>query len=101
MFRLINKLSGSESKNSTFKPVKQHKAGSKREEIHEYTKKTLGRFVKGTYIFRIKFTWVKPSLFNSGNMRAVVQLPPGEDLNEWLAANSKIAAISRTCFLFV
>lgn len=26
----------------------------------------------------------------SGNLREAVRLPPGEDLNEWLAVNSKI-----------
>lgn len=25
----------------------------------------------------------------SGNLREAVRLPPGEDLNEWLAVNSK------------
>lgn len=53
-------------KATTFKPVKNHKTGSKREAMHEYTKKTLG----------------------SGNMVAVVRLPDGEELNEWLAANT-------------
>eukprot|EP01041_Mallomonas_annulata_P013700 gene13700-29126_t len=53
------------SSSSTFKPVKNHKS-SKQEAIHENTKKTLG----------------------SGNMRAVVKLPAGEDENEWLAANT-------------
>lgn len=26
----------------------------------------------------------------SGNLREAVRLPPGEDINEWLAVNSKI-----------
>jgi len=53
------------SKQQTFKPLKNHKS-PKQEAIHENTKKTLG----------------------SGNMREVVRLPPGEDRNEWLAANT-------------
>ncbi|CAN0055941.1 unnamed protein product, partial [Phaeothamnion confervicola] len=56
---------GSSSK-KTFKPVKGHQDGSKREELHQYTRKTLG----------------------SGNMRLAVQLPPSEDINEWLAVNT-------------
>ena len=62
MFRLF-----SGNKKATFKPVKLHAAGSKRELHSAYTRKTLG----------------------SGNLRAAVALPPGEDANEWLAANSK------------
>lgn len=27
--------------------------------------------------------------FGNGNLRDAVRLPPGEDLNEWLAVNSK------------
>jgi MOB kinase activator 1 len=53
-------------KKSTFKPVKAHQAGSKRDELHQYTRKTLG----------------------SGNMRMAVALPEGEDLNEWMAVNT-------------
>ena len=63
MFRLFGG-----NKHATFKPVKLHAAGSKRENHSNFTRKTLG----------------------SGNMRAAVALPPGEDLNEWLAANSKL-----------
>jgi hypothetical protein len=29
------------------------------------------------------------STLGSGNLRDAVRLPPGEDLNEWLAVNSK------------
>lgn len=61
MFRLFGG-----NKHATFKPVKLHSSGSKRETYSNYTRKTLG----------------------SGNLRVAVALPPGEDLNEWLAANT-------------
>jgi len=50
---------------STFKPKKNIKEGSKRFELHKQLKATLG----------------------SGDLRGAVKLPPGEDLNEWLAVN--------------
>lgn len=46
--------------------VKNHAPGSKRAEFSNYTMKTLG----------------------SGDVIAAVKLPPGEDFNEWLAANT-------------
>ena len=58
-------ISGAKSK--TFKPVKGHAKGSKRYELHRIAKATLG----------------------SGNMQAAVMLPKGENLEEWLAVNSK------------
>ncbi|CAM9343109.1 unnamed protein product, partial [Ectocarpus fasciculatus] len=63
MFRLFG------GKKATFKPVKPHKPGSKREVLHEHTRRTL-------------------KTLGSGNMRAAVQLPAGEDINEWLASNT-------------
>lgn len=53
-------------KKNSFKPTKSHVEGSKAENISEYTKKSLGL----------------------GNMRQAVELPPGEDRNEWFAANT-------------
>lgn len=50
----------------TFKPHKKVADGSKQSEMQKYVATTLG----------------------SGNLRLAVQLPEGEDLNEWLAANS-------------
>ena len=50
----------------TFKPHKKVADGSKQSEMQKYVATTLG----------------------SGNLRLAVQLPDGEDLNEWLAANS-------------
>lgn len=50
----------------TFKPQKQHKKGTKRYDLHNFAKTTLG----------------------SGDMRSAVALPEGEDLNEWLAVHT-------------
>ena len=36
----------------------------------------------------------------SGNLRLAVMLPEGEDLNEWVAVNSKLYVIN-SCSLFV
>jgi MOB kinase activator 1 len=52
-------------RNKTFKPVKNQN-GQQRQKLSEYAKATLG----------------------SGNMRSAVVLPPGEDVNEWLAVNT-------------
>jgi MOB kinase activator 1 len=49
----------------TFKPTKSHKEGSKRAQLHNYTRRTLGM----------------------GYIRQAVQLPAGEDYNEWLATH--------------
>lgn len=46
--------------------LKSHVPGSKRAQYSDMTMKTLG----------------------SGDLKGAVQLPPGEDLNEWLAANT-------------
>jgi MOB kinase activator 1 len=53
-------------KNKTFRPKKSFAKGTRRYELHKYAKATLG----------------------SGNLRAAVQTPKGEDLNEWLAVNT-------------
>jgi len=50
----------------TFKPHKKVPDGSKQSELQNYVATTLG----------------------SGNLRLAVKLPEGEDLNEWLAANT-------------
>jgi len=50
----------------TFKPHKKAPDGSKQSELSNYVATTLG----------------------SGNLRLAVKLPEGEDLNEWLAANT-------------
>jgi MOB kinase activator 1 len=52
-------------KEKTFKPKKNIKEGSKRFDLHKQLKATLG----------------------SGDLRSAVKIPPGEDLNEWLAVN--------------
>ena len=63
MFRLFFGCS-----KETFKPVKRHPSNSKRQDFSNCTSTLLGR----------------------GNIHEAVILPMGEDLNEWLAANSKI-----------
>jgi MOB kinase activator 1 len=53
-------------KDTTFRPIKSHVPGSKRAQYSDVTLKTLG----------------------SGDLKGAVKLPAGEDLNEWLAANT-------------
>ncbi|KAB2017792.1 hypothetical protein ES319_D08G186500v1 [Gossypium barbadense] len=50
----------------TFRPKKSAPSGSKGAQLKKHIDATLG----------------------SGNLREAVRLPPGEDLNEWLAVNS-------------
>lgn len=59
-------LSGSRS-SKTFKPKKNIPEGSHQYELLKHAEATLG----------------------SGNLRQAVMLPEGEDLNEWIAVNSK------------
>jgi len=61
---MLKNILGS-GKEKTFKPKKNIKEGSKRFELHKQLEATLG----------------------SGDLRSAVQLPPGEDPNEWLAVN--------------
>lgn len=58
--------SGSRS-SKTFKPKKNIPEGSHQYELLKHAEATLG----------------------SGNLRQAVMLPEGEDLNEWIAVNSK------------
>jgi MOB kinase activator 1 len=57
-------------KQKTFKPKKRHAEGTKLYQLHKYAKAT----VKAT--------------LGAGDLKAAVQLPQNEDLNEWLAVNS-------------
>lgn len=59
-------LSGNRS-SKTFKPKKNIPEGSHQYELLKHAEATLG----------------------SGNLRMAVMLPEGEDLNEWVAVNSK------------
>lgn len=59
-------LSGNRS-SKTFKPKKNIPEGSHQYELLKHAEATLG----------------------SGNLRMAVMLPDGEDLNEWVAVNSK------------
>ncbi len=69
---LIFYLLASNKKSKTFKPRKDIQEGSKQYHLKKYAEATLG----------------------SGNLKQAVQLPEGEDLNEWLAVNSKHALFS-------
>lgn len=62
MFRGFSGL----DKAKTFRPRRTHRVGTKRYELHKYAQATLG----------------------TGNLYDAVTLPPGEDLNEWLAMNT-------------
>ncbi|KAG5182715.1 hypothetcal protein [Tribonema minus] len=66
MFSSLSSRFGSGNKHKTFKPIKGHKEGSKHHQLHAYSRTTLG----------------------SGDMRLAVQLPPSEDVNEWLSVNT-------------
>jgi len=61
----------------TLKPLKRHKAGTKRSQLHKMTLKTLG----------------------SGNLSEAVILPKGERINEWLAMNT-IDFFNEMCLLY-
>jgi MOB kinase activator 1 len=55
------------NRNKTFRPLKAH--AHKGEKMSQYAKRTL-------------------ATLGSGSMRQAVQLPPGEDVNEWIAVNT-------------
>lgn len=63
-------FSGSRS-SKTFKPKKNIPEGSHQYELLKHAEATLG----------------------SGNLRAAVMLPEGEDLNEWIAVNSECVCL--------
>jgi len=56
------------NRNQTLKPLTNHKKG-KSSELHDYAKRTL-------------------ATLGSGSMKSAVQLPAGENLNEWIAVNT-------------
>lgn len=56
------------SKHNTFRKLKKPEKGSRRYMLHKQAKKTL----------------------HIGNPKVAVKLPHGEDLNEWMAANSTL-----------
>jgi len=60
----VRSLFGDSSK--TFRAKKRYQQGTKRYELHKHAKSTLG----------------------TGDLRLAVELPKGEDLNEWLAVNT-------------
>lgn len=64
---LLNLTHSGNRGNKTFKPKKNIPEGSHQYELLKHAEATLG----------------------SGNLRMAVMLPDGEDLNEWVAVNSK------------
>lgn len=64
---LFNLTHSANRGNKTFKPKKNIPEGSHQYELLKHAEATLG----------------------SGNLRMAVMLPDGEDLNEWVAVNSK------------
>lgn len=53
---MFSRFSFGVSSKKTFKPVKGHQGGSKREELHQFTRKTLGRcgvFLSPPHIFAV------------------------------------------------
>lgn len=64
---IFSLLSGSRS-SKTFKPKKNIPEGTHQYDLMKHAAATLG----------------------SGNLRLAVMLPEGEDLNEWVAVNSKL-----------
>lgn len=64
---LLNVTNSGNRGNKTFKPKKNIPEGSHQYELLKHAEATLG----------------------SGNLRMAVMLPDGEDLNEWVAVNSK------------
>lgn len=63
MYLIINS-----NKNQTYRPLKNHDPGTKRYELMKYTTATL----------------------KTGDLETAVKCPPGEDVNEWIAANSML-----------
>jgi MOB kinase activator 1 len=59
-------FSGLLDRNKTFRPKHKFKSGSRAHDLHKHAKETLG----------------------SGDLSQAVKLPPGEDINEWLAINT-------------
>ena len=83
MFRLM--FGG---KKETFKPVKHHAPGSKREQYSNFTLKTLGSGdITGMFQESSTITNFLTQFHRAST--GAVKLPPGEELNEWIAANSK------------
>lgn len=62
----------------TFKPKKNIPEGTHQYDLMKHAAATLG----------------------SGNLRLAVMLPEGEDLNEWVAVNSKLKVMNYLSFLY-
>lgn len=60
--------------------------GTKQYQLRKYAEATLVSIQ--SYLQRLTFIYL-PTVKGSGNLRLAVQLPDGEDLNEWLAVHGK------------
>ncbi|KAJ0747469.1 putative MOB kinase activator family [Helianthus annuus] len=68
-------LSSGRKNQRTFRPKKSAPSGSKGAQLRQHIDATLG----------------------SGNLREAVRLPPGEDINEWLAVNLLYGTLTEFC----
>ncbi|KAF8558917.1 hypothetical protein OG21DRAFT_1493745 [Imleria badia] len=73
-------------KTRTFKPRKDVPEGTKQYQLRKYAEATLVRLTNH-YVLILAAT-VYLYFKGSGNLRLAVQLPEGEDLNEWLAVHA-------------
>lgn len=78
-YSLIFFSSSGNRSSKTFKPKKNIPEGSHQYELLKHAEATLG----------------------SGNLRMAVMLPDGEDLNEWVAVNSKNRESCRINFVII
>lgn len=88
-FRYLN----SNRSNKTFKPKKNIPEGTHQYDLMKHAAATLGKLI--FYIRKEKINFIAIFFFyslllGSGNLRNAVQLPEGEDVNEWIAVNSKL-----------
>ena len=72
-------------KTRTFKPRKDIPEGTKQYQLRKYAEATL---VRWRYFVAMCIVWLSSGCVQgSGNLRLAVQLPDGEDTNEWLAVH--------------
>jgi MOB kinase activator 1 len=67
------------NKQKTFRPRKDIEEGTRQYTLYKYSERTLG----------------------TGNLKKAVSLPPNENLNEWLAVNSKYTTLSWAGYVIV
>jgi hypothetical protein len=80
-----------DQKLKTCKPLKKHKPGTTRYELHKIAKKTL----KG-----INSNAISDGMTTTDILKRAVKIPDGEDQNEWLAVHGiSLFFYSICCFL--